>query len=266
MKRRLPLLLALAAAAVITNVPAFATTPPGSRTLGTAQAFGNRYVGWQVHVAEQAYFQVNGFGAAGAAAPIFFIRLDAPRIGVGRAGQPLAMAGVVGVGTSVPSPMVDQSGSELPPGDYAIVATASGGAVSAGRFVLLGPPSATITRTLEGPTFAFSDADFGGGPALVAPGVDVRSNVHGTVTVEVEHTLFAVWTRCNGSTHSLQGAPGAEGWPWATGAGVLWGQPGRWDFTLDAQTNRIEPGLGAPCTNDLVGFDLPVPPSAIPQR
>jgi hypothetical protein len=266
-KHRRALIAFAVAVVAATTVPAVAATrPPGSVELGAAHTVGNRYVGWQVHVSTQAYFQVNVTGAAGAATPVFFIRLDAPRVGAGRAGAPIAMAGAAGVGTSLPGPVADQSGSELPVGDYAIVAAVPGGAISAGRVVLNGPPSATVTSTLAGPAFSFSDTDFGGGPAVVVPGVDERAGVHGTVHVDVTHTLFALWQRCSDATHTVTAPPAVTGWPWAGAPGVTWGPPGTWAFTLDTTTNRIDPGLGAPCVNNLVGFELSIPTSAIPQR
>lgn len=147
------------------------------------------------------------------------------------------------------------------------MATASSGPASAARLVLSGPPTAEVTGSLRGPTFVFTDADFGAGPALVAPGVDQRPSIHGEVRVTVENRLFASWSRCPDSTHTVQGPPAATGWPWATSAGVLWGHPGTWTFKLDASANRLQPGsLEAPCTNHLVGFDLVVPDSATPQR
>ena len=59
MKHRRALTAFAVAVAAATTVPAVAATrPPGSVELGATHTMGNRYVGWQVHVSTQAYFQV----------------------------------------------------------------------------------------------------------------------------------------------------------------------------------------------------------------
>jgi hypothetical protein len=283
MNRRLSLPLAVIAAVAAAAGPAALAAPPtvpvlnDSRVghaleivapadrLASAVAVGNTYVGWKLRVAEEGIFRVSSIGAAATGPMIARIRIDAAE---GAGGSVDAVASTVsagGVGATVPGPVGGTNGGTLKPGDYYVVAAAPGGPLSAVRFVLSGPKTASVTGSLSGPAFGFTDADFGG-TVLSAPGIDRRS-VHGSVTISARHTLFASWARCPGATTSVSGPPAASNWPWAGPSGVWWGQPGNWTFTLEARTDSLQPtSSGWPCTNHLIAVDLPVPASAIPQR
>jgi hypothetical protein len=232
--------------------------------LASAVAVGNTYVGWKLHVAEEGLFRVSSIGATGTGSMVRRIRIDAPGGAGGGGGALASMVGAGGVGATVPGPVGGTDGGALKAGDYYVIAAAPGGPLSAVRFVLSGPKTASVTGSLSGPAFGFTDADFGG-TVLSAPGIDRRS-VQGSVTISARQTLFASWARCPGATTSVSGPPSASHWPWAGPGGVWWGQPGNWTFTLETRTDSLQPASPAwPCTNHLVAVDLPVPASAIPQ-
>ena len=266
MNRKLLLMIGLLAATVAGTVPARAvdvTRALPSDPLATATVAANSYVAWDLHVPEAGPFDIVTVGAAANKAMVLYVRTDAPGAAGHTVGDPVGSAGAFGFGSGLPGAAAGTGGADFDAGDYTVVG-AVGGTASAARFSLVAPKGTSVRAVRRGRTIALSDSDFGG-VGLVAPGVDERS-IHGSVTIPVRHTLFAMWTQCAGASHTVTPPPAAAHWPWAFAGGVSWGQAGDWTLTLDTQANTIQPGSTTiPCTNDLVGVDLDIPATAIPK-